>query len=454
MANFLIIHFNTPDLTSALVRSINKFCCDAKIYIFDNSTISKFVNKFSNVTVFDNTTGKYVNFVKELKKYPNRHKSLGRASGYGSFKHCISVNKCFDLINEPFILLDSDVLLKKDVTEIIDGDCAFVGHIKDWSWDLTKKKYPVHKRVEPFICYINVPFCKSHGIKYFDEKHMVGTYYSGLDSDSWDVGCWFYECCKNEKYKEIEIGEYVEHFGGASYRPVKKLKSNRDKWLNEHKDLYMETKRLIVTSIIGGYEKPTDGFGKNIKYDYILVSDKEINTKCWKNYVINFKTDSDLSSTKKQRYVKTHLCELFKQYELICYVDGNTTIDNNLYQYIENNKNNLVTFKKHIKRDCIYDEINVCERIRKEKKEVCEKLRERYLSEGYPKHNGLFENNVIVIRPKNEDVRNLFKLWWREIYYNSQRDQLSLNYVIWKNHLDNIISVSDTKIFKPKKHIK
>ena len=214
----------------------------------------------------------------------------------------------------------------------------------------------------------------------------------------------------------------------------------------------MSKKRLIITSMIGQYEKPTDNFCINGEYDYILVTDKKFNAHSWKNIIINFKDDKGLSNTKKQRYVKTHLCEMFPNYDVIAYIDANTIIDDKLYKYIEENKDKPITFKKHGSRDCIYDEINICVKIKKENKDIGDKLRERYESEGYPKHNGLFENNVIILHPQNEDVKKLFKLWWREIYYNSKRDQLSLNYVIWKYNFNSIINVAITNNFRPKAH--
>ena len=47
-----------------------------------------------------------INFNDILKEFPNSKNSLGKHSNYASFKHCISVDKCMDLINDNFILLD------------------------------------------------------------------------------------------------------------------------------------------------------------------------------------------------------------------------------------------------------------------------------------------------------------------------------------------------------------
>jgi hypothetical protein len=98
--NILIIHYNTPYLTECLVRSINLFVKDAVIYIFDNSNEKPFTAKFDNVTVFDNTKGQIINFDKWLENYPNRKMSGGRLNKWGSAKHCYSVEKCMELIDD------------------------------------------------------------------------------------------------------------------------------------------------------------------------------------------------------------------------------------------------------------------------------------------------------------------------------------------------------------------
>lgn len=214
-----------------------------------------------------------------------------------------------------------------------------------------------------------------------------------------------------------------------------------------------KNKKVIVTCLIGNYEKPTDEFEHMPGFDYILYTDKPIKLKSWKTIIVEFNSGKELSSTKKQRFIKTHLTEILNEYELVCYVDANTTINKVLYEHIDKNKGNIVTFKKHI-RNCVYDEINACIKAKKESNGICELVRKRLTDENYPKNNGLFENNVIVLKPNNKRLNELMRLWWREIYNYSKRDQLSLNYVIWKNHFEDIISVSEAKCFTPKKHKK
>lgn len=165
--NIVIIHYNTPDLTECLVRSINLFVKDAVIYIFDNSTDKPFIAKFDNVTVFDNTKGQIIDFNKWLEKYPNKIQSHGRVNKWASAKHSYSIEKCMELIDDNFILLDSDVLLKRDISNLFIDDSIYVGNV------IVQPNSSI-KRVLPFICFINVKMCKEKGVHYFDDNYMHG----------------------------------------------------------------------------------------------------------------------------------------------------------------------------------------------------------------------------------------------------------------------------------------
>ena len=213
----------------------------------------------------------------------------------------------------------------------------------------------------------------------------------------------------------------------------------------------MGNRIVIFTCITGGYDTPSDDFEHVDGFDYIMFSDVPIQTNSWKNFIISFDTDT-LSQVKKQRYIKTHPHVILKDYDVAVWIDANTSVDDKLYKYIEENKNNAITFKKHPDRDCIYDEIKEVVLRGKENKKIGEFLYNRYQKEEFPNHYGLYETNIIISHPNSEGVQNLFEKWWGEIYKNSHRDQLSLNYIIWKYNLKEFISETTSKHFKPKIH--
>lgn len=239
--NVCIIHYNTPVLTAHLVKSINKHTPGTNIFIFDNSDQYPFINSFNNVTVFDNTKRQIINFDQWLKKYPNREKSGGKANNWGSAKHAYSVEKCMELIKEPFVLFDSDVLVKKDFSALFDETVCYKGEVINQPGTNNKIK-----RVLPFICFVNTPMCKTKGIHYFDENYMHGLRFKGR-SDDYDTGGALYILTeqKGGLHSEIKVADYIEHYGNGSWVSAsEKMKRPKHmpifEWLNKYKEYWSD----------------------------------------------------------------------------------------------------------------------------------------------------------------------------------------------------------------------
>jgi hypothetical protein len=211
-------------------------------------------------------------------------------------------------------------------------------------------------------------------------------------------------------------------------------------------------KIAIFSCMMGGYDIPTDNFEIREGYDYYLFLDKAIHTECWQLMKPMF-TNEELSPAKKSRFIKTHPFAVLPDYDIVVWVDANTTIDDKLYNYIDQHKDKPITFKQHPYRDCIYEEIKMCCLLGKETQPMCLKLFERYNGEHFPTHYGLYENNVIIYHPHDPIVQEICNAWWNEIENFSHRDQLSLTYVLWKNNLKDFINVGYSKDFNPKKHL-
>ena len=222
------IHYNTPELVEAMIHSVRKYS-DIKIHVFDNSDKEPFVNTFHNVDVIDNTCSQVIDFDKWLERYPDKQP---RISNYGSPKHCKSVNICMKLFPKGFILIDSDVIVKRDITDLWDERYVWVGesHLD------SPKKHPV-MRLLPFLCYINVPMCKQHHVKYFNHRFMW--HLTAADPNKWyDTGAWFYKDTteKNLPFKTIKLSDYIVHFNHGSHSSLNK---ERFMWLEKHKKLWM-----------------------------------------------------------------------------------------------------------------------------------------------------------------------------------------------------------------------
>ena len=327
---FVIIHYNTPLLTECLVRSINLFVEDAIIYIFDNSDKYPFTAFIDNVLILDNTKGEIIDFDKWLKKYPNRYKSNGKTNAFGSAKHCYSVEKCMQLIKKDFILLDSDIKLKKDVSCLFDGKYIYCGET------IVQPKSTV-ERVLPFLCYINTTMCIKNDVHYFDEKRMHGLCYSGI-GDRYDTGGGFHLNASKFQHKDIKLDDYIVHFGHGSWnKKNEKQKYTQEQWLTKYKKYWrMENnKKVIYTCITGGYDSLIEPKYVTEGFDYICFTDNpNLNSDVWIIKPLPSETDG-LSQVKKQRYVKINAHKVVGEYDLSIWVDGNVTIKDDLNTLLE-----------------------------------------------------------------------------------------------------------------------
>lgn len=208
MINYLIVHYNTPHKTECLIKSINKCTTQCNIYIFDNSDIQPFTYRQENITIFDNTKGFYIDFDNYLKNFPNRSKKEGGRCV--SARHSLSVDKCMNLIDDGFILMDSDTILLKDASDMWIDDCIFVGEPQ-------KQDYVGIVRLLPYICFINVKMCKDKGIRYFDPLFMHGLDVNNKLGYYYDTGASFYRKAKNYKHQNIIVSDYILHYKGGSW---------------------------------------------------------------------------------------------------------------------------------------------------------------------------------------------------------------------------------------------
>ena len=225
--NILIVNFNTTFLTQCCIKSVNKHTPGCKIYVFDNSDKEPFVNIFDNVKVIDNTKGQIINWEEWEKCFIGNKTTKGRHNNYASAKHCYTIEKFMENFDENFLLLDSDVLVKCDISELFNNNYLYIGEVK-------KQTGFSMKRVIPFICFINNKMCHEYNIHYFNEKFMHGLGHG--EGDDWDTGTYFYKASEGKNSKEINYNNYIIHLGSGSWLKSKKEKSNE--WLNKNKNLW------------------------------------------------------------------------------------------------------------------------------------------------------------------------------------------------------------------------
>lgn len=432
------------------------------IYIFDNSDKTPFKNTYDFVQIIDNTKGQIIDFNKWIESINGRDEAVGKSNNYASAKHCYTIDKCIELIKNPFVLLDSDVLIKRNFADLCDESCIFSGEPA-----LTGAS---KKRVLPFICYINAPMCLANHIHYFSQERMHGLN-KGKTQNLYDTGASFYEDAHYLKHKVINHKDYVVHLKAGSWNGKKTDNLTADEWLNKYRLLWnteekeetpkaKETviskdltgidnntnNKVIYTCITNGYdtldEKPFICNG----FDYVCFTDNpSLESKVWQIRPMPKETE-DIPSHKKQRFVKINPHKVLPEYDISVWVDGNIHIDGDINDLLSNE---TIIIPQHPKRDCIYDEMTACFNLKKDTMGHMLPQISRYKKENFPEKYGMVQSNIIIRKHNTDECKKVMNLWWKELSNGSHRDQLSFNYCLWK-YQDVKVKLLDKFIYKSK----
>lgn len=229
-----IVHYNTPKLTSHCIRSLLKHHPSARVIVFDNSTLRPFTvpsDSVAGVEVIDNTHAQILDFDALLAQFPDKETGPVNKSNYGSYKHCCSVQWLMDHLDEPFLLMDSDVLIRQRITTFCNPRYAFTGHVVC----NTRKRFGLEiYRAEPFLCYINTPMLRAAGVTYLNTDYMWALSHQS-PNNRYDTGAWFLKDVIDRclPYRDIDTSPYIAHFGHGSWHAT-----NYRQWLAVHRDLW------------------------------------------------------------------------------------------------------------------------------------------------------------------------------------------------------------------------
>ncbi|MBN1309560.1 MAG: DUF616 domain-containing protein [Chitinispirillaceae bacterium] len=206
----------------------------------------------------------------------------------------------------------------------------------------------------------------------------------------------------------------------------------------------MVNKRIVVyTSIFGGYDgllpqRKTGGV------DYVCFSDGPLRASPWEVRIVPPRF-SDPVRCAKEFKILPH--RFFPDHRVSIWIDGNYLVVGDVAALADTalQNSNMAFFSHHAAdgdaRDCIYEEYESIMRMGRETgrfkddPEIMQRQIERYRSEGYPPHNGLIFASVLLRRHHESDVKSAMERWWNEIVSGSRRDQLSFDYIAWKERL-------------------
>ena len=189
---------------------------------------------------------------------------------------------------------------------------------------------------------------------------------------------------------------------------------------------------VIYTAISNGYDtlKPHPPV-KGCRFVAFVNSPRTFSIDGWElQKLIPFHTDP----VKNSKRYKVLAHEMLPETACSLWLDGSVEImngfdlDSMIKEFLA--RHDIALFN-HSRRDCAYDEAETCRQRKLDDPSTINRQMSRYHAEGYPERHGLTENRV-VLRRHTPAIALLEDTWWKEICGGSKRDQLSLNYSMWK----------------------
>lgn len=193
---------------------------------------------------------------------------------------------------------------------------------------------------------------------------------------------------------------------------------------------------VVVYSAIFG--PPRDQFRPplfshpDIRYVYFLDKEPECQTPGCETRVV---PPTDCPRREARRY-KMIPHELFPESDVSVWVDGSFQVSGNFLPMLDLFRRGAgLVASKHPDRNCIYQEASVCATGHLDNPDTIGAQVHRYMSEGYPASRGLAETGVLIRWHNRPDIIRFNKAWWDEISLGSHRDQVSFDYVSWRQKI-------------------
>lgn len=165
-----------------------------------------------------------------------------------------------------------------------------------------------------------------------------------------------------------------------------------------------------------------------VEYVYFVDNKEGYESSIWDIREVPLKYDNRLTS----KWYKMHPHLLFPGEDTI-WIDG--TFMPHKGSPLDRVSTSMV-LRKHIDRDCLYDEAAIClNRAKGNPSVVPEDIIRQvavYRSEGMPEHYGLYQSGIMCRKP---EARLFNEAWWKQVTTFSVRDQISLPYVLWKESI-------------------
>lgn len=217
-------------------------------------------------------------------------------------------------------------------------------------------------------------------------------------------------------------------------------------------------RKAVYTFLFGDYDDLKSPTVITPGWDYIcFTDDPTLRSDVW-DVRLSTRGRADRRLENK-KYATKHMIlfhQYLKEYDLSLSVSAqielNCNLDDLMREHFRAGDDMMVC--RHEERDCIYDEAEVCKSWLLDDAARIDAQMQRYRVMGYPAHNGLYAAGIIARWHDRANVRAMCEFWWEEYRRGSRRNQLSLNYAIWKSAPIKISAIDFAQQFYVKRNFK
>jgi hypothetical protein len=195
-------------------------------------------------------------------------------------------------------------------------------------------------------------------------------------------------------------------------------------------------KKVVYTTILGNYDNLKEPEIVSEGWDYICFTDREdLRSDIWK--IVLVKCPCKLSLKRCSAFFALFPFNYLVHYELSIYINGTISIFCDLNDFLEKGlpMGKVMAIMKHPKRGCTYKEAEIVKERKKDSIEVVDYQMNEYKRRRFPVNFGLCYSGIMIRRHNDPKLTRHCRLWLKETLKHSQRDQVSLMYILWKYKL-------------------
>jgi hypothetical protein len=193
-------------------------------------------------------------------------------------------------------------------------------------------------------------------------------------------------------------------------------------------------RRAVYTVLVGGFDSILPPVQIEPELDYIAFVDTPQELPApWQGRSL---ASRERNTRITARWHKLHPHRLLPEHDQSLYVDANIMIKGRINAVFDQalGESPLALFR-HPVRDCVYEEAEVVKRLRYDDAAIVDAQMAFYRAHGLPIRAGLHFGGVLFRRHNDPQLIKLLEDWWRQLKIFSQRDQLSLTFMLRRHQM-------------------